>query len=333
MTKPIIALTMGDPAGIGPEIALKVAADPKIERIARLVIVGSDRILRFYAARFKVPYTLEVFHPGTLRVDLVTGHVLVGVGSSGDENIPVGKPSATGGELSLACIEAGLDLAQKRVADALVTGPINKQSIGMAGFKWAGHTDFLEERLRSPGTVMMLVGGGLRVGLVTHHVALSEVPKVLSAEKILAALRIMDADMKRYFGMKHPRIAVAGLNPHASDGGRFGNEEARFIEPAVKQAQAEGIACDGPHPPDTIFTPRARMHYDAVLAMYHDQGLIPLKMLAFGRAVNLTLGLPIVRTSVDHGTAYDIVGKGTASTESLVEAIKLAVEIVERIRT
>jgi len=213
----------------------------------------------------------------------------------------------------------------------MVTGPINKQAIGMAGFKWAGHTDFLAERTGTKHCMMMLLGGGLRVGLVTHHIALADVPKALSTAGVLQALRVMHAEMKRYFGLERPRIAVAGLNPHASDGGRFGHEEERIIAPAIEQARAEGIVCDGPHPPDTVFAPNVRGHYDAVLAMYHDQGLIPLKMLAFGRAVNVTLGLPIIRTSVDHGTAYDIVGKGVASTESLVEAIKLACEIVQRL--
>ena len=179
---------------------------------------------------------------------------------------------------------------------------------------------------------MMLLGGGLRVALVTHHIAIADVPKALSTEGILTALRTLHADMRRYFGLASPRIAVAGLNPHASDGGRFGHEEERIIAPAVEQARREGIACDGPHPPDSLFTPALRAHRDAFLAMYHDQGLIPLKMLAFGRAVNVTLGLPVVRTSVDHGTAYDIAGKGVASTESLVEAVKLACEIVARLK-
>ena len=232
----------------------------------------------------------------------------------------------------MACVERALDLVQSGFADALVTGPINKVAVGLAGFPWAGHTDFLKERTGTDEVVMMLVGGGLRVGLVTHHVAVAEVPRRLTVEKIVTVLRIMHVDLSRYLGIEHPHIAVAGLNPHAGDGGRFGDEEQRIIAPAIDRARADGVDCDGPHPPDTLFVPAVRERYDAVLAMYHDQGLIPLKMLAFGRAVNLTLGLPIVRTSVDHGTAYDIAGEGRASTTSLVEAVKLAVGIVERLK-
>ena len=329
--KPLIALSMGCPAGIGPELAIKLVADPRIAKIADVVVVGSDAVMKAHAAMLKLTFKLPVIRPDNVRRDAVSGHLLADVGSSGDERIPLGKPSGVAGDLSVACMEAAFALVKKGVADALVTGPINKQSVGLAGFKYAGHTDFLAERTGAKDIVMMLVGGGLRVGLVTHHIAVADVPKSLTTPGILAALRIMNTDMKRFFRIEHPRIAVAGLNPHASDGGRFGSEEFRIIEPAIAQAKAEGITCDGPHPPDTVFVPKVRVHYDAILAMYHDQGLIPLKMLAFGSAVNVTLGLPIIRTSVDHGTAYDIVGKGVASTDSLVEAVKLAVEIVGRI--
>ncbi len=328
--KPIIALSMGCPAGIGPELAIKVASDPAVARIATLVIVAGNATMKSHAALLKLPFHLPIVRPELLRRDLVMENCLADAGSSGDERIPLGKATATAGELSVACMEGAFALVKRGVADALVTGPINKQAVGFAGFKWAGHTDFLAERTGARDIVMMLVGGGLRVGLVTHHIALADVPKSLNTAGILAALRTMNADVSRYFAVERPRIAVVGLNPHASDGGRFGNEEERIIAPAIEQAKKEGIVCDGPHPPDTVFATHVRGHYDAVLAMYHDQGLIPLKMLAFGRAVNVTLGLPIIRTSVDHGTAYDIAGKGVARTESLVEAIKLAVEIVGR---
>ncbi len=318
MTDHVIALSMGDPAGIGPELALKAAADRTLNDIARLVVVGSERVLKKHASMLGLPFGLS-------------GPTLIDVEIPGIEGVELGRPSAAGGKLAIACVEAALRLVQDGRADALVTGPINKVAVGLAGFPWAGHTDFLQERTATEDVVMMLVGGGLRVGLVTHHIPISEVSSLLTTEKILSALRIMHADLGRYFGLERPRIAAAGLNPHASDGGRFGDEEVRIIQPAIERAREEGIDCDGPHPPDTLFVPVMRQRYDAVLAMYHDQGLIPLKMLAFGRAVNLTLGLPIVRTSVDHGTAYDIAGKGVASTDSLVEAIKLAVDIVERL--
>lgn len=318
MSKRVIALSVGDPAGIGPELVLKTATDRSLTHLADLVVVGNEAILRKHAQVLGLPYDLPT---------------LVSVQTPGLDEIELGRPSAAGGRLAVACVERALDIVRNGAADALVTGPINKQALGQAGFRWAGHTDFLKERTRTDAVVMMLVGAGLRVGLVTHHMAICEISEQLSTEKILSALRIMNTDLARCFGIACPRIAVAGLNPHAGDGGRFGDEERRVIGPAIERARSEGIQCDGPHPPDTLFVESMRERYHAVLAMYHDQGLIPLKMLAFGRAVNLTLGLPIVRTSVDHGTAYDIVGRGVASTASLVEAVKMAVEIVERLKS
>jgi len=329
----VLAVSMGDPAGIGPELVLKVAADSTLAGLARLAIVGGEKVLRQHAAILGVPFELPVVPTEDLTSGKVSGPVVVDVDTPGVEGVELGRPSAAGGQASVAYVERALELVHSGAADALVTGPINKVAFGLAGLPWAGHTDFLKERTRTDAVVMMLVGGGLRVGLVTHHIPISEVPSRLSVEGILSAIRIMAADLERYFGCVKPHIAVAGLNPHASDGGRFGDEEARIIRPAIEAARTEGINCDGPHPPDTLFVPARRERYDAVLAMYHDQGLIPLKMQAFGRAVNVTLGLPIVRTSVDHGTAYDIAGKGVASTDSLVEAIRLAVSIMERLKT
>jgi 4-hydroxythreonine-4-phosphate dehydrogenase len=329
---PVIAVTIGDPAGVGPELTIKVLAQAEKEPIgqATLVVVGSDQVMKVHAAKLKIPYSLPAMRPALIHRETLKGNLLADMGSSGDERIPLGRPSATGGELAMACIEAGLDLVKRGLADALVTGPINKQSIGMAGFKWAGHTDFLADRTKTKFSVMMLVGAGMRVALVTHHVALAEVPRLITVELVLNTLRVLNRELIRCFDVPKPRIAVAGLNPHASDGGRFGGEEANVIIPAVRKALEEKIQCDGPHPPDTLFVPALRGRYDAILCMYHDQGLIPLKMAAFGKAVNITLGLPIIRTSVDHGTAYDIVGKGLAQADSMVEAIQLAEQIVAR---
>jgi 4-hydroxythreonine-4-phosphate dehydrogenase len=325
-----IALSTGDPAGIGPELVLKLVSDRTVRDIARLVVFGSAQIFWKRASMLRLPFDLPPFDLTGTERERPSGPVLVDVEAEKIGEIEPGRASATGGKLAIACVEGALRMVQDGLAEALVTGPVNKVALGLAGYPWAGHTDFLKARTGAGTVVMMLVGGGLRVGLVTHHVPLSEVPGQLSVEKLVATLRLMHAGLADWFGLEHPRIAVAGLNPHASDSGRFGAEEARIIAPAVRLARDEGINCDGPHPPDTLFIPSTRSRYDAVLAMYHDQGLIPLKMLAFGRAVNVTLGLPVVRTSVDHGTAYDIVGKGVASTDSLVEAIRLAVEIVER---
>jgi len=332
MTRHTIALSTGDPAGIGPELVLKIARDKALNDLVRLVVFANARVLRKHASMLKLPFDLPRVDPGSVSREYPPGPAFVDVAAEGVEEMELGHPSAAGGHLAIGCLERALRMVQDGLADALVTGPMSKVAVGLAGYPWAGHTDFLKERTGALAVVMMLVGGGLRVGLVTHHVALSEVPGQLSVEKVLAALRIMDAELRRCFGLARPRIAVAGLNPHASDAGRFGSEEERIIAPALRLARDEGIDCDGPHPPDTLFAPSIRSRYNAVLAMYHDQGLIPLKMLAFGRAVNVTLGLPIVRTSVDHGTAYDIVGKGVASTDSLLEAVRLALEIVERLK-
>ena len=317
MSTPVLALSMGDPAGIGPELMLKAAVDAELTARAKLIIVGSEDVLRAHALLTHIPYNI----PHLERVE-----------TAAMTELEPGKASAAGGAASIAYVEKALDLVRTGDADALVTGPINKVALGMAGLPWAGHTDFLKERTQTDAVVMMLVGDGLRVGLVTHHIALAAVPGRLSTEGILDVLRVMHAELRRCFGIERPRIAVAGLNPHASDGGRFGTEEGRIIAPAIRLAQSEGIACGGPYPPDTLFVPTMLERTDAELAMYHDQGLIPLKMKAFGRAVNVTLGLPIVRTSVDHGTAYDIAGEGVASIDSLTEAVKLAVDIVERTR-
>ena len=330
MTLRTIALSMGDPAGIGPELVLKLASNRTVADLARLVIVGNADVLRQHASMLNLRFDLPPVGPAGISREGGLGPFLVDVEAEEAGGIKPARASAAGGKLAIACVERALRMVQDGLAGALVTGPVNKAALGLAGYPWAGHTDFLKARTGADMVVMMLVGADLRVGLVTHHIPLSEIPGQLSVEKLVATLRVMHAGLSDWFGLEHPRIAVAGLNPHASDSGRFGDEEERIIAPAVRLASGQGIRCDGPHPPDTLFIPSARSRYDAVLAMYHDQGLIPLKMLAFGRAVNVTLGLPVVRTSVDHGTAYDIVGKGVASTDSLVEAIRLAVEILER---
>lgn len=328
----IMALTMGDPGGIGPELAIKAANDRSFTARTNILIVGSQAVLKKHAEIIGLPFDVPVVNSDDFEWTGLGDVALEEVGWQGEvDDIPLGRPSAVGGKLSIECVEHALRLVQQGFAGALITGPINKEAVGLAGYPWAGHTDFLKERTNTDHVVMMLVGGDLRVGLVTHHVPLADVPGLLTSEKILAALRVMDADLQRLFGLTNPRIAVAALNPHASDGGRFGDEEERIITPAIELAKKEGINCSEALPADMMFTPWVRPSYDAALAMYHDQGLTPLKMLADCRGVNITLGLPIVRTSVGHGTAYDIVGRCKADTGSLEEAIRLAVDIVERL--
>jgi len=211
--------------------------------------------------------------------------------------------------------------------DAMVTAPVQKSVINDAGIAFTGHTEYLAERTRAPHVVMMLVGGGLRVALATTHLALSEVPRNIRRPDLVATLRVIDQDLKKRFRISRPRILVAGLNPHSGESGHFGTEDLEVIAPAIAEARAAGIDASGPLPADTLFTPKRLEHADCVLAMYHDQGLPVLKYASFGEGVNVTLGLPFVRTSVDHGTALDIAGSGRADPGSLIEALKLAIEL------
>jgi 4-hydroxythreonine-4-phosphate dehydrogenase len=229
------------------------------------------------------------------------------------------------GYIEWACAEC---LAGNAVA--MVTAPINKAALQDAGFSYPGHTEMLSERCGITDSVMMLAGERLKVCLVTTHCAYRDVPARLSQEQILDTIRIVDTDLKRYFGCPRPKLAVLALNPHAGEQGLFGEEEARLIAPAIKRALDEGIAASGPHSADTLFWFAVRGDYDAVICMYHDQGLIPLKLLHFEDGVNVTLGLPIIRTSVDHGTAYDLAGTGQANPASLVAAVRMAAAMAEK---
>jgi 4-hydroxythreonine-4-phosphate dehydrogenase len=315
--KPAIAVTMGDPAGVGPEVLVKALADERVRAACRVVVFGDEVALREAAERFGLPTDWD--RASAQVVDL--GGVPPGL-------LFAARPTREGGAASLRYIEEAVRAARSGLVAAVATGPINKQAITMAGSPFAGHTDLLAHLLGAPQPVMMLVGGTLRVALVTHHIRLADVPDALSTEAIVANAGVVDASLRRFFAVPKPRLAVCGLNPHASDGSRFGDEELRLIEPAVAQLRRAGILARGPIAPDTCFHRAVHgREFDAVIAMYHDQGLIPLKLIAFDEAVNVTLGLPIIRTSVDHGTAYDIAGRGLASPNSLIAAIRLAVEM------
>jgi 4-hydroxythreonine-4-phosphate dehydrogenase len=242
----------------------------------------------------------------------------------------VGKVGKQTGAASAAFIIKAVRLAQLGCLDAIVTGPINKEAINLAGYDYPGHTEMLADLTRSRESGMMILGGPLKIMFVTTHVAVKHLPASLTTKRIGKAIRLAHKALREYFGVKKPKIGVAAFNPHAGEHGLFGNEEQRVILPACRQARARGINASDPLPADTLFGKAARGAYDGVVAMYHDQGLIPLKLLAFGRCVNLTIGLPIIRTSVDHGTAYDIAGRGTADPGSMVEAITLAARLVKR---
>ncbi|MDP6115109.1 MAG: 4-hydroxythreonine-4-phosphate dehydrogenase PdxA [Planctomycetota bacterium] len=312
-----IAITMGDPAGIGPEVILKSLASEELKDAAEFRIIGHRRFLERTAA--------------TINSDLVSMERLdiVEIGEPPRNEIEPARISADAGRLSVGYLMEAIRLAKEDEIDAIVTAPIHKEAIYKAGFDFPGHTEILAKETDTEKFVMMLVGGPLRVALVTIHVPLRAIFDLITEDSILDTIEVVDAGLKRDFGIPKPRIGVCGLNPHASDGGRFGDEEARIVSPAIRKANDRGFNCSGPLPPDTAFYSARQGEYDGMIALYHDQGLIPIKILAFETGVNVTLGLPIIRTSVDHGTAFNIVGKDAASPASMIEAIKLGVSMAE----
>jgi 4-hydroxythreonine-4-phosphate dehydrogenase len=294
--KPRIALTSGEPAGIGPELCVRLASQ------ADVVVIGDRSLLK-----------------GAPRI----------------EHVPLARP-VTPGKLDpanaryvLAVLDRAIRGCMEGEYAAMVTAPVQKSVINDAGIAFTGHTEYLAEHASTPDVVMMLVGGGLRVALATTHLALTDVPRAITRKGVLAALRVLDADLKRRFRIPRPRILVAGLNPHSGESGHMGREDIDAIAPAIADALAAGIDARGPIPADTLFVPERLKQADAVLAMYHDQGLPVLKYASFGRGVNITLGLPFIRTSVDHGTALDLAGTGRADHTSLAEALKLASDLAQ----
>lgn len=323
MTTAPLALTMGCPAGIGPEILCKLfAASPATPPAG--VVVGDIAVLRQAAALWAPDTTVVPWQPGT---PLVSGTMPVcQAGTPLTAPVAWGRPELDGSRRMAQAIEEAVRLVQQGLCSAIVTCPISKQGLKAAGYDFPGHTEMLAALTKAPRVRMMMAGPRLKVVLVTIHVALRRVPELLSSPEIKDCIRMTRTALERDFGLAAPRIAVAGLNPHAGEGGLFGDEEARIIEPAIRTCGCPEVS--GPWPPDTIFHQAASGHYDAVIAQYHDQGLIPFKLLHFADGVNVTLGLPLVRTSVDHGTAYAIAGTGQADPSSLAAAVTMAREIV-----
>ena len=302
---PVIALTTGEPAGIGPELCARLARE---SLAARLVLIGDETLLAERGLR--------------------RGAVAV-------EHVPLAAPACPGrldpanARYVLALLDRAAEGCMKGQFDAMVTAPVHKGVINDAGIAFTGHTEYLAERAGGAHPVMMLVGGGLRVALATTHLPLGEVPRAITRESLGATLHVIDRDLRTRFGLARPRILVAGLNPHAGESGHLGREEIDTIGPAIAAARAGGIAAEGPVPADTLFVPERLRGADCVLAMYHDQGLPVLKYASFGRGVNVTLGLPYVRTSVDHGTALELAGTGRADVGSLLEALQLAIRLAQ----
>ena len=293
----VIALTSGEPAGIGPELCVAAA---RRFRGAQLVVIGDRGILK---------------------------------GCPHIEHVPLARPVKAGrldpanSRYVLALLERAVRGCLSGEYDAMVTAPVHKGVVNDAGIAFTGHTEYLAAKARARHVVMMLVGGGLRVALATTHLALKDVPRAITRAGLVATLRVLHADLRKRFGIRHPRILVAGLNPHSGESGHLGTEDRDVIEPALRDAKQRRISVQGPIPADTLFVPARLKGADCVLAMYHDQGLPVLKYASFGRGVNVTLGLPFVRTSVDHGTALEIAGQGKADAGSLLEALKLAVKL------
>lgn len=321
--RPRILITMGDPAGIGPEIIAKLIEAGDVFSICRPIVIGDAAVMKKIIEDLRLSPAVQAVSspldaaPRPGRLDVID---LKNVNLSTHQ---WGRPAAASGRAVVEYIKKAVDLIMSGSAEALVTAPINKEMMNAAGYSYSGHTELLAELTSSKEYGMMFVGGGLRLILATIHLAIKDVPGAITRERVLGAIRQAHAAMK-LFGIERPRIGVAALNPHAGEGGLFGTEEWEIILPAVLDARAEGIDASDPMPADTLFYKARNNYFDCVVAMYHDQGLAPLKMLAFGEAVNVTVGLPIIRTSVDHGTAYDIAGKGCADPTSLLEAVRLA---------
>jgi 4-hydroxythreonine-4-phosphate dehydrogenase len=322
-TLPLVALTAGEPAGIGPDLCAGIAR----QRYAGRVVIVGDRAVIAERARAR-----------GLAFDIPDYRGREGAPAVSMLSIPAAKP-VTAGKLDaanarhvLALLDRALDGCTSGEFDAMVTAPVQKSVINEAGIAFTGHTEYLAARTGTPQVVMLLAGGGLRVALATTHLPLAAVPSAITRPLLRSVLRILDADLRRRFGIAAPRILVAGLNPHAGESGYLGREEIEVIGPAIDELAREGLGVAGPYPADTLFTPRMLEGADAVLAMYHDQGLPVLKHAAFGRAVNVTLGLPIIRTSVDHGTALDLAGGGEVDPGSLEQAVALAFEMAARKR-
>ena len=323
-----LAISLGDPAGIGPEVILGAWARLRAERRAPpAFVVGGPELLRAAAETLRIDCPIvPIADPSEALFASAVGLPVLALI---DGPWHPARPSSEGARLALTSLQLAAKCALAGVASGLVTAPVSKGALAAIGWDYPGQTEFLADACGRPyrDAVMMLAGPSLRTVPLTVHVALAEVPALLSAELITHKARIVAAGLRRDFGIAHPRLAIAALNPHAGEGGQFGDEEARIIAPAIAALQAEGIAATGPVPGDALFTSRARTGFDAALCMYHDQALIPLKALEFDEGVNVTLGLPLIRTSPDHGTAYDIAGQGKADPGAMAAAITMAAEM------
>ena len=332
--RPRIAITMGDPNGVGPEVALKSLADSRMFKFFRPVLIGSKAVYDVHQAKLGLgDIKLKLVEkPGDDIWDDEDFLPVVDLPTAEGFEVHFGRVESAAGALAMESVDRAVSFCLDGTVDAMVTAPISKEAISLAGYRDPGHTEFIARRAGARSNTMMMVSETLRVGLVTAHVSIWDVPKGVTTENILDKLAILDNSLRTDFGIQRPKIAVLGLNPHAGDGGIMGREEGESIIPAIKQACDGGALVFGPFPADGFFAIGAYRLYDAVLAMYHDQGLVPFKTLAFESGVNFTAGLPIVRTSPDHGTAFKIAGQGKASPGSMRSAIYLAIDVARKRR-
>jgi 4-hydroxythreonine-4-phosphate dehydrogenase len=325
--QPVIGITMGDPAGIGPEVVVKALFEPELRKAAKFIIFGMDEQIRYAADKAEIePYWGRHQHEKISKE-----YPYKVVVADYDEYIIapwVKGPNKIAGEASIRfCLDA-IEAAKAGIIDAVVTAPINKTSWNLAGAKWPGHTEMFADRCKSPRKAMMFVAGPLKLALATIHEALFEVRHKFTIGCVFEPIDLLNMALKEYFNIANPKIGVAALNPHAGESGQFGDEEQRIISPAILLAQEQGINCSGPYSADTLFLRAAGGEFDGVVAMYHDQGMIPVKLLAFEEAVNVTIGIPIIRTSPAHGTAFDIAGKNIANPAGMKAAINTAIQMV-----
>jgi len=327
--RPRIGLPIGDPAGIGPEVAIKAAWAPEVREVCVPVLIGDAQYLSHWAHHFGLPSEFEVINPGGSFPATPSGPVIYHV-----NNVPatlaLGQEQAEAGKAAGQYIEAAVALCQSGELAAVTTAPLNKKSLHLAGYDFPGHTEFFAHLTQTTDFAMAFISPQLRVVLLTTHVPLMEVSRYVTKAALEQLIRLTNQEFKR-FGFDRPRLAVAALNPHGAEGGLFGVEEAADMLPAIEACRVQDdIEVSGPYSGDTIFLRAARGEFDIVLSCYHDQGLIPIKCMAFGEAVNVTLGLPFIRTSVDHGTAFDIAGQGIADPSSMCVAIRLAADLTQR---
>lgn len=320
-----IGITVGDINGIGIELIIKTFSDARMLQVCTPVIYGAAKVISFHRKALNIPE----FNFNTVKSSTEASDKKLNLVNCWDEEVKVelGQPTEISGKYAFKSLQASAKDLKDGLIEAIVTAPVNKQMMQQEGFRFPGHTEYFADLFGVKDQVMILVSEALRVAFVTGHVPLKQVSSLLSKEKIISKLMVMNDSLKRDFNIRKPRIAVLGLNPHAGDSGLLGNEESEIITPAIKEANELKLLAFGPYPADGFFGSSNALRFDAVLAMYHDQGLVPFKTVSFDSGVNFTAGLPCIRTSPDHGTAYDIAGKGIASEDSFRQAIYVACDI------